>query len=705
MPIRTQIDLSVQSKDASLSTQKIQDAAITESKIAAAAVTDLSIHAVGGTYAGIATTKLADGPLFIQSNGSVPMGATLSMGGFGIAFLGAPNVGTDAANKDYVDNLISGLSWKPSVLFDQFIGNTASAPFVATDGDTYFDTTLQDYVFYNEGTATWTPTGYGPQQNGDRVIVDFASGETIVGGGVHGHENEIATWNGSSWGSFYAPVNGDTVLVHGGHGAQTAWTFNGSNWVQISGAGTYLAGVGLTLTGGNVFSVLLGAGIKDLPTGEVGIDLAVGGGLTLSNETANGQVEVAFDNLTIGVNGVNSLLEVKNGSITSTQLATSVNNDIASGVSAASHLGNYLPLVGGTLTGDLNVAGHTVTAGDFVGNGAAITGVVHTETDPVFVASVAHGITSGDITNWNGKVNKAGDTMTGNLSIKTSYPQLSIFDSDAPTAPLLTVGAIDALGAEAISANITTEDGNVWTRQVDGGGAVMLVLNGTIAGPDFTTVLFQGLVPGVAGSTGIPANLISMGVTLGAHPSRIGINSNANNKGLSVQGGVSTDTLQISTGAQTGYVLTSDDGLGNASWQSIVIPSVPVSSVDGRTGAVILSDLYTPLSQGITSGQTASWNYIAANGVTLGQTGPWNFVASEVGIIVVRDAPVGVTGVTGAYDFSHQAMNNTEEVYLNGQLQEPFGEDYTVSIEGGLTRITFVTQPPNGSRIRATYRY
>jgi hypothetical protein len=41
----------------------------------------------------------------------------------------------------------------------------------------------------------------------------------------------------------------------------------------------------------------------------------------------------------------------------------------------------------------------------------------------------------------------------------------------------------------------------------------------------------------------------------------------------------------------------------------------------------------------------------------------------------------------------------TETVFLNGILQEPNGEDYTIS---GAT-ITFVVAPPSGSRIRVTY--
>lgn len=44
-----------------------------------------------------------------------------------------------------------------------------------------------------------------------------------------------------------------------------------------------------------------------------------------------------------------------------------------------------------------------VHASSYTGSGASLTGVIHSETDPIFSASAASGISSTDITNWNGK--------------------------------------------------------------------------------------------------------------------------------------------------------------------------------------------------------------------------------------------------------------------------------------------------------------
>ncbi len=70
--------------------------------------------------------------------------------------------------------------------------------------------------------------------------------------------------------------------------------------------------------------------------------------------------------------------------------------------------------LGGTYSnGTMTLTGPTKVS-DLVNDSGFITG--YTETDPVFIASAAYGISASDITNWNSKVNKSGDTMTGYLT-------------------------------------------------------------------------------------------------------------------------------------------------------------------------------------------------------------------------------------------------------------------------------------------------
>lgn len=56
-----------------------------------------------------------------------------------------------------------------------------------------------------------------------------------------------------------------------------------------------------------------------------------------------------------------------------------------------------------------------VNAAGFVGSGANLTGIVKTEADPVFTASAAYGISSNDISTWNGKQNP----LVSGTNIKT----------------------------------------------------------------------------------------------------------------------------------------------------------------------------------------------------------------------------------------------------------------------------------------------
>lgn len=76
--------------------RQIKDSAIDNSKIAAGAA--------------IASSKLADGANFVKKDGSVAFTGSVSLGNQTITSVGTPSNATDAANKSYVDNAISGLS-------------------------------------------------------------------------------------------------------------------------------------------------------------------------------------------------------------------------------------------------------------------------------------------------------------------------------------------------------------------------------------------------------------------------------------------------------------------------------------------------------------------------------------------------------------------------------------------------------------------
>jgi Avian adenovirus fibre, N-terminal len=70
--------------------------------------------------------------------------------------------------------------------------------------------------------------------------------------------------------------------------------------------------------------------------------------------------------------------------------------------------------------------------------------------------------------------------------------------------------------------------------------------------------------------------------------------------------------------------------------------------------------------------------------------------------IVTRETPTGtINGVNATFTLANTPIAGTEEVYLNGILQEPgAGNDYTIAT----STITMLSVPLTGDRLRVTYR-
>jgi len=203
------------------------------------------------------------------------MSGNLAFGGTSkVVGLAEPTAAGDAATKNYVDSLVSGLSWKERV---------AAA------------------------VANHTTEAHAA---GKRVL-DLTDGK-------------IYTSDGAAWGAGVAPVDGDAVFDAA---TETGYVYNGTAWTQFTGTGQIAAGVGLAKTG-NVIDVNLGAGIAQLPSDEVGIDLRVGGGLMLTEDgstssTASGaQLMIKLDGATLasGTSGV----KVADAGVGVSQLAAAV---------------------------------------------------------------------------------------------------------------------------------------------------------------------------------------------------------------------------------------------------------------------------------------------------------------------------------------------------------------------------------------------
>lgn len=201
-------------------------------------------------------TSLVDSA-YVNVTGDTMTGSlTMSGAGVQVVLPNAPTAGTHATNKNYVDALSQGLSWKLAVR-------------AATTGNVDLSTDLEatdtvDGVTLVAGDRVLVKSQTLPEENGIYIV-------QASGAAVRSLDLDSA-----------AEFSSATVFVQQGTAnADTGWTQTAEvttvgtdsvTWVQFTGAGTYSAGLGLVLSG-NTFNVNFGAGIAQLPSDEVGVDL------------------------------------------------------------------------------------------------------------------------------------------------------------------------------------------------------------------------------------------------------------------------------------------------------------------------------------------------------------------------------------------------------------------------------------------------
>lgn len=159
---------------------------------------------------------------------AVPTGP-VSMNGQKLTNVGTPTTGTDAANKDYVDNLSAGLSWKDAVRAASTANLTLSAP-QTVDGVALI---AGDRVLVKNQTT--------PSQNGIYVVAagawtratDADAQDELVGAATF--VSEGTTLGNSAWVmTTDAPITVNTTAL---------------TWAQFGGGSAFTAGAGLLLTG------------------------------------------------------------------------------------------------------------------------------------------------------------------------------------------------------------------------------------------------------------------------------------------------------------------------------------------------------------------------------------------------------------------------------------------------------------------------
>lgn len=299
------------------------------------------------TALGLGDIATMDDSEFIKSNGTSTVTADIPLNGFQITGLGTPTTSANAATKGYVDQYLAGLSWKNSVAAAT-TGNITLSGLQTIDG-----------VAITAGARVLVKNQTAASENGIYVAAAGAWSRAA-------DMDQVTPLN---------EVNSAAVFVQSGTTqADTGWTqindvttlgTDPVQFTQFNGAAGIDAGIGLSKNG-NTLNVNLGAGIKELGTDAVGIDLynVTTGALIL---TTNGSARGTGDNTQLHLltrqtqleQDANGLYIVPAG-VTETELAASVAGDgLVGGNGSAIAVASAAGAAGsvGTLVIDANSVG------------------------------------------------------------------------------------------------------------------------------------------------------------------------------------------------------------------------------------------------------------------------------------------------------------------------------------------------------------
>jgi len=226
--------------------------------------------------------------------------------------LKTPTDDTDAATKAYVDNKVSGITWKRPVrvLSDSNISDFSAAP-IEIDG-----------ITLSEGDRVLVVGQTTASENGVYTVSSVDTTNNTAS--LIRADDELAS--GDAWFVQEGTKYHDTGWTLTTDGTITVGTTD-LEFVQFTGVGEIITGVGLHKEG-NELSVLLGAGIVELPTNEVGLDLYAGGGLHLVDPSTGNESTDSASQLAIKLDGTDLELS-SNGLKISDTFKNSVNDSIS----------------------------------------------------------------------------------------------------------------------------------------------------------------------------------------------------------------------------------------------------------------------------------------------------------------------------------------------------------------------------------------
>lgn len=245
-----------------------------------------------------AGTLNVDNTQFIGVNGGTMSGNLVFSSGATVTGLSTPVNGSDAATKTYVDDAITGLSWKQAVVSMSNTNISIASPTTSIGGAT---------VAVN-----------------DRILL---IGQTTTS------ENGIYVFNGagiamtrSTDADLPTDLNGAAVFIQAGTFGDQAYTqtatlsgsFAGQNWVQFGASTVYNAGAGLELSG-TTFNVVDGNGLLINGSNQLELDLDANSALGFTGTqltlllAGGGGLEQSASGLKIAAGGVTNAMLANSG--------------------------------------------------------------------------------------------------------------------------------------------------------------------------------------------------------------------------------------------------------------------------------------------------------------------------------------------------------------------------------------------------------
>lgn len=287
------------------------------------------------------------------------------------------------------------------------------------------------------------------------------------------------------------------------------------------------------------------------------------------------------------------------------------------------------------------------------------------------------------------------------------------------TNPAITVGTtalqFTKTGGASLAADGTslTQTGNTISRAALTGDVT------ASAGSNSTTIAANAVTLGkmaqlatgkvIGNLSGSTADPIAVSAVAAATASTVvARDSNANVRNNSTASGVATTATAAGTTTLTVASAQFQQFTGSTT-QTVVLPDATTLMLgqsfiisNQSSGAVTVNANGGGAVRTVAALTTAVITLIAAGSAA----GTWDpgTTASTSGLttsnFVTRETPSGtVNGSNTAFTLANTPTAGTELLWLNGLLQEPAGQDYTISGTG----ITFAVAPVSGDRIRCSY--